>query len=42
LEKDKDIWYNNLKVLTGTYLEIFSKESSEEIEVISLEEPIKH
>ena len=42
LEEDKDTWYNNLEVLTGTYLDIFSKESSKEIKVVSLEKPIKH
>ena len=26
----------------GTYLDIFSKENSKEIKVISLKEPIKH
>ena len=42
LEEDEDTWYNNLEVLTGTYLDIFSKESSKEIKVVSLEKPIKH
>ena len=36
------MWYNNLEVLIGTYLDIFSKESSEEIKVASLKEPIKY
>jgi hypothetical protein len=35
-------WYDNLKVLTGTYLDIFSKESSNKIKITSLEESIKH
>ena len=42
LGEDKDIWYNNLKVLIGTYLDIFSKEISKEIKVVSLEEPVKY
>ena len=42
LGEDKDIQYNNLKVFIGTYLDIFSEESSKEIEVMSLEEPIKY
>ena len=40
--EDKDTQSNNLKVLTETHLEVFSEESSKEIEVVSLEEPIKH
>ena len=42
LGEDKDIQCNNLKVFIGTYLDIFSEESSKEIEVVSLEEPIKY
>jgi hypothetical protein len=42
LGENKDMWHNNLGVLIGTYLDIFSKESSKEIKVVSLEEPIKH
>ena len=42
LGEDKDIQCNDLGVLIGTYLDIFSKENSKEIKVISLEEPIKH
>ena len=42
LGEDKDIQYNNLGVLVGTYLDIFSKESSKEIKVVSLKEPIKY
>ena len=42
LGEDKDIYYNNLKVLTETYLDIFSEESSKKIKVISLEESIKY
>ena len=42
LGEDKDIWCNNLEVLIGTYLDIFSEENSKEIKVISLEEPIKY
>jgi len=42
LREDEDIWYNDLEVLIGTYLDIFSEESSKEIKVISLEEPIKY
>jgi hypothetical protein len=38
----KDTWRDNLEVLIGTYLDIFSKESSKEIKVASLEEPVKH
>ena len=40
--EDEDTWCNNLGVLTGTHLDIFSEESSKEIEVVSLEEPVKH
>ena len=40
--EDKDTWCNNLGVLTGTCLDIFSEESSKEIEVASLEEPVKY
>ena len=40
--EDKDTWRNNLGVLTGTRLDVFGEESSEEIEVASLEEPIEH
>ena len=40
--EDKDTQSNNLKVLTETHLEVFSEESSEEIKVMSLEEPIKY
>ena len=42
LGEDKDIQRDNLEVLIGTYLDIFSKESSKEIKVISLKEPIKY
>ena len=42
LGENKDIWRDNLEVLIGTYLDIFSKESSKEIKVISLKEPIKY
>ena len=42
LGEDKDIQRDNLEVLIGTYLDIFSKESSKEIKVMSLEEPIKY
>ena len=40
--EDKDTWRNNLGVLIGTRLDIFSKESSKEIKVASLEEPVKY
>ena len=40
--EDKDTWSNNLEVLIGTHLEVFSKESSKEIKIISLKEPIKY
>ena len=40
--EDKDIQYNNSGVLIGTRLDVFSKESSKEIKVTSLEEPVKH
>ena len=40
--EDEDIQCNNSGVLTGTYLDIFSEESSKEIKVVSLEEPVKH
>ena len=33
---------NNSEVLTGTRLDVFSKESSKEIEVASLEKPVEH
>ncbi len=39
LGEDRDIQYNNLEVLIETYLDIFNKESSKEIKVISLKEP---
>ena len=42
LKEDEDIEYNNLKVLIGTHLDVFNKENSKEIKVISLEEPIKY
>ena len=42
LGEDEDTWRNDLGVLTGTYLDVFSKESSKEIKVASLEEPVKH
>jgi hypothetical protein len=42
LGEDKDTWRNNLEVLAGTRLDVFSKESSKEIEVASLKEPAKH
>ena len=42
LGEDKDIWRNNLGVLIGTHLDIFSKESSKKIKVVFLEEPIKY
>src|SRR6266567_2583199 len=37
LGEDEDIWRDNLEVLAGTYLDIFGKESSKEIKVVSLE-----
>ena len=40
--EDEDTWYNDLGVLAGTRLDIFSEESSKEIEVVSLKEPVKH
>ena len=42
LGEDKDIWRDDSEVLVGTYLDIFNEESSKEIEVVSLEEPVKH
>src|SRR6266568_4980931 len=39
LGEDKDTWHNDLEVFTGTYLDIFGKESSKKIKVMSLEEP---
>ena len=42
LGEDEDTWCNNLKILVGTYLDVFSKESSKEIKVASLEESIKY
>ena len=42
LGEDKNIQRNNLKVYIGTYLDIFSKENSKKIKVISLKEPIKY
>ena len=42
LEEDKDTQYNDLEVLTETYLDVFNKESSKKIKVASLEEPVKH
>ena len=40
--EDKDTWHNNSGVLTGTRLDVFSEESSKEIKVMSLKEPVKH
>ena len=37
-----DTWRDDSEVLAGTRLDVFGEESSEEIEVVSLEEPIKH
>ena len=42
LGEDKDTQRDNLEVLIRTYLDIFSKESSKEIKVASLEEPVKY
>ena len=42
LREDEDPWRDDLEVLVGTCLDIFSKESSEEIEVASLEEPVEY
>ena len=42
LGEDKNIQRDNLEVLIGTYLDIFSKESSKEIKVMSLKELIKY
>ena len=42
LGENKSIWYNNLKALVGTYLDIFNKKSNKEIEIVSLKEPIKY
>ena len=42
LGEDKDTWRDNLEVLIGTYLDIFSKESSKKIKVISLKELVRH
>ena len=42
LGEDEDMWRDNLEVFIGTYLDIFGKESSKEIKVMSLEEPVKH
>jgi len=42
LGEDKNTWRDDLEILAGTHLDIFGKESSKEIEVASLEEPVKH
>jgi len=42
LGEDENTWRNNSEILAGTYLDIFGKESSKEIKVVSLEEPVKH
>ena len=42
LGEDEDTWRNDSGVLTGTRLDIFGEESSKEIKVASLEEPVKH
>ena len=42
LGEDKNTQRNNLGVLIGTRLDIFSKESSKKIEVAFLGEPVKH
>ena len=40
--EDEDTWRDDLGVLAGTRLDVFSEESSKEIEVASLEEPVKY
>ena len=40
--EDEDTWCDDLEVLIGTRLDVFSKESSKEIKVASLEEPVKY
>jgi hypothetical protein len=40
--EDEDTWRDDLGVLAGTCLDVFSKESSKEIKVASLEEPVEH
>ena len=42
LGEDEDIWRDNSEVFIGTYLDIFSKESSKEIKVMSLKELVKY
>ena len=42
LGEDEDMWRDNLGVLIGTCLDIFGKESSKEIKVVSLEEPVEY
>ena len=36
------MWRDDSGVLIGTYLDVFGEESSKEIKVASLEEPVKH
>ena len=40
--KEEILLLNNSEVLIGSYLDEFSKESSKEIKVASLEEPVKY
>jgi hypothetical protein len=40
--KEEILLLNNSEVLIGSYLDVFSKESSKEIKVASLEEPVKY
>jgi len=40
--EDEDTWRDDSEVLIGTHLDVFGEESSKEIEVASLEEPVEH
>ena len=40
--EDEDTWRDDSGVLAGTCLDVFSEESSKEIEVVSLEEPVEY
>jgi hypothetical protein len=40
--EDENTWRDNSEVLIGTRLDVFSEESSKEIEVAPLEEPVEY
>ena len=40
--EDEDTWRDDSEVLIGTHLDVFGEESSKEIKIASLKEPVKH